>query len=307
VTTVHLAIVGPTASGKSALALEVARAFGDVELVSVDSMQVYRGLDIGTAKPTTAERTEVPHHLLDIAELDEEVSVADVQGRARAALADIEARGAHALLVGGTGLYVRAVIDDLDLPGQFPGVRGELEDDPDTDALCRRLLALDPVAAARIPAGNRRRIVRALEVTIGSGRPFSSFGPGLTDYPPTTALQVGIDVPLDELDRRIEVRVTAMVEAGFLDEVARLAGTSRSRTASVALGYDELARHLAGDLSMEEAVAAVVLRTRQLARRQRRWFRRDPRIRWCASETAALSMVIDLATERGWRKRDHAL
>ena len=302
-----IAIVGATASGKSAVAMNVARAFDGVEVVSLDSMQVYRGLDIGTAKPTPDERAEVPHHLLDIAELDEEVSVADVQRAARAAADDIAGRAGHALLVGGTGLYVRAVVDDLDLPGRFPDIRRSLESEADTEALQRRLLELDPAAAARIPPGNRRRLVRALEVTIGSGRPFSSFGPGLDAYPPSAVLQVGIDPPLHELDRRIETRVRAMLDAGFLDEVAALRGRPRSRTAAVALGYDELERHLAGDVTLEEAVATIVTRTRQLARRQRRWFRRDPRIVWCADEAAATSMVIDTATERGWRNRDHAL
>jgi tRNA dimethylallyltransferase len=302
-----IAIVGATATGKSAVALRVARAFEDVEIVSLDSMQVYRGLDIGTAKPTAAERAEVRHHLLDIAEPDEEMSVADVQRIARDAIADIHGRVAHVLLVGGTGLYVRAVLDDLDLPGQFPDVRRQLEADADTDALQARLLALDPDAAARIPAGNRRRLVRALEVTVGSGRPFSSYGPGLAVYPPSPTLQVGIDLPLDELDRRIEARVVAMVDGGLLDEVAALRDRPRSRTAAVALGYRELESHLVGALTLEAAIEAIVLRTRQLARRQRRWFRRDPRIVWTDTEAAAASMVIASATERGWRERHHAL
>ncbi|MEN3272485.1 MAG: tRNA dimethylallyltransferase, partial [Actinomycetota bacterium] len=282
-----IAIVGATATGKSSVAMCVARAFEDVEIVSLDSMQVYRGLDIGTAKPTVDERAEVRHHLLDIADLDEEMSVADIQRAAREAIADIDDRGAHALLVGGTGLYVRAVLDDLELPGQFPDVRRELEADVDTDALQARLSSLDPDAAARIPPGNRRRVVRALEVTLGSGRPFSSYGPGLAVYPPSTALQVGIELSLDELDRRIEARVRGMLDDGFVEEVAGLQGRPRSRTAAVALGYDELEAHLAGDLTLDEALAAVVTRTRQLARRQRRWFRRDPRIVWTDSASRA--------------------
>lgn len=300
-----IAIVGATATGKSAVAMRVARAFHDVEIVSLDSMQVYRGLDIGTAKPTAVERAEIPHHLLDIAEPDTELSVADVQRLARAALDDIAARGAHALLVGGTGLYVRAVLDGLDLPGQFPDARRAIDAEPDTDALLARLSALDPDAAAKITPGNRRRVVRALEVTLGSGRPFSSFGPGLDVYPPTPTPQVGLDPPLGDLDARIAARVEAMLEDGLVAEVASLRGRQLSRTAAVALGYRELADHLAGGMSLEAATEAIVLRTRQLARRQRRWFRRDPRIVWCADADAAGGMVTDLATQRGWRRLNH--
>ena len=174
-----IALVGPTASGKTDVALAVARRLGDVEIVSVDSMQVYRGMDVGTAKPTVAERAEVPHHLLDVADPAEPFSVGAYQALAREALADIERRGRRALLVGGTGLYLTALVDDLTLPGRFPEVAADLETEPDTVALHERLTTLDPVAAARMQPSNRRRIVRALEVTIGSGRPFSSFGPGL--------------------------------------------------------------------------------------------------------------------------------
>jgi tRNA dimethylallyltransferase len=300
-----IAIVGATATGKSALAMHIARTFADVEIVSLDSMQVYRGLDIGTAKPTSAERAEVPHHLLDLVDPEEECSVADVQRAARDALADIHARRAHAVVVGGTGLYVRAVLDDLELPGEHPEIRDALEREDDTDALHRRLVELDPVAAGRIADGNRRRIVRALEVTIGSGRPFSSYGPGLTTYPAIDTVQVGLDVPLDELDERIERRVAAMLDDGLLEEVARLQGRRLSRTAAVALGYRELGEHLAGIRSFDDAVATMTLRTRQLARRQRRWFRRDPRVRWVAP-LEARDMVTHLLTQRGWKWRNHA-
>src|SRR5205085_2215985 len=186
----HLALVGPTASGKSALALEVARRLPDVELVSVDSMQVYRGMDVGTAKPTAAERAEIPHHLLDLADPTENFSVARFQAEAEAAIAAIERRGHRALLVGGTGLYLQAVVDGLRLPGRWPDVRAELEKEVEREpaavgAMHRRLADADPTAAARIEPGNARRIVRALEVTLGSGQPFSSFGPGLDAYPAT--------------------------------------------------------------------------------------------------------------------------
>ncbi|MEQ1788050.1 MAG: tRNA (adenosine(37)-N6)-dimethylallyltransferase MiaA, partial [Acidimicrobiales bacterium] len=188
----HAVLVGATATGKSALALELARRDPRWELVSVDSMQVYRGMDIGTAKPTPAERAEVPHHLLDRLDPWEDGTVAWFQREALAAIADIEARGQRALLVGGTALYVQAVVDELDIPGRYPEVRAQLEADPDTDALHARLRGLDPVAAARMEPGNRRRVVRALEVTVGSGRPFSSYGPGLDAHPPTPFTLVGV-------------------------------------------------------------------------------------------------------------------
>ena len=294
-----VALLGATASGKSAVALDVARVMGDVEIVTVDSMQVYRGLDIGTAKPTAAERAAVPHHLLDLVEVEEEFSVAEFADAARAALAAIESRGGHALLVGGTGLYLRAIVDDLELPGQFPEVRAELDLDDDTAALHRRLAELDPVAAGRMEPSNRRRVVRALEVTLGSGRPFSSFGPGLDAYPPSPIAQIGIDVDLAELDERIERRVDAMFEAGLLEEARRLVGRPLSRTAAEALGYRELLEHLAGDRSLEDARTETIRRTRRLARRQLRWFRRDPRVVWAGSSEA---LPIVMSTLRGRRR-----
>ena len=298
-----VAVVGATASGKSAVALAVARALGDVEIVSVDSMQVYWGLDIGTAKPSAAERAEVPHHLLDLVDPEEEFSVAEFQHAARAALADIRARRRRPLLVGGTGLYLRAVIDDLDLPGQYPAVRADLAAEADTTALLARLGALDPVAASRIPPGNRRRVVRALEVTLGSGRPFSSYGPGLAVYRPGP-VPVGLDVPLEELDRRIEARVATMLDAGLLAEAAALRGRPLSRTAARALGYEELLGHLAGACSLDDATTRIVRRTRQLARRQLRWFRRDPRTVWCSPDDA-VRVVTDLLLDSEQRHPDH--
>ncbi|MEX2659010.1 MAG: tRNA (adenosine(37)-N6)-dimethylallyltransferase MiaA [Acidimicrobiales bacterium] len=276
------ALVGPTASGKSALAHAAARAAGDVEIVTVDSMQVYRGMDIGTAKPTAAERSEVCYHLLDLAEPDEDFSLGRFLEAARAAMADIAGRGQRALLVGGTGLYVRALVDDLEIPGVHPDARGEIEAEPDTAALHARLVELDPVAAARMESTNRRRVIRALEVTLGSGRPFSSFGPGLEVYPSSPVHQVGLRIPADVLDRRIAERVDAMVAAGLVEEVSRLAARpgGPSRTARQALGYAEVLDHLEGGCSLDEAVAEIVRRTRRFARRQVRWFRRDPRIRW---------------------------
>lgn len=276
------ALLGPTASGKSALALEYARRHPEVELVSVDSMQVYREMDIGTAKPSPAERAEVPHHLIDLVDPDEEFTVAQFKAAFDAAVAEVESRGRRALLVGGTGLYLRAVVDDLEIPGRFAEVREELEAEPCTRALHDRLRELDPVAAGRMEPTNRRRIVRALEVTVGSGRPFSSFGPGLDAYPATEVVLVGLRVDRDELDRRIEARYRRQLDDGFLDEVRRLhdrpAGVSR--TARQALGYKELIDHLEGRCSLDGAVDRAITRTRQYARRQERWFRRDPRIVW---------------------------
>jgi tRNA dimethylallyltransferase len=282
VTTGHAVLVGATASGKSALAMALARRDPTWELVSVDSMQVYRGMDIGTAKPSAAERAEVPHHLLDLLDPWEEGTVAWFQAQATDVLADIEARGRRALLVGGTALYVQAIVDHLDIPGQYPAVRAELEGDEDTVALHARLAGLDPVAADRMEPGNRRRVVRALEVTLGSGRPFSSYGPGLDAHPSTPFAMVGLCRTPADLRARIAARYDAQLAAGFVDEVRRLHVDPRglSRTAAQALGYKELHAHLAGTLSQAEAIERAVHRTSRFARRQRAWFRRDPRIAW---------------------------
>lgn len=283
-----VAIVGPTASGKSALAMAIARGDPRWEIVSVDSMQVYRGMDVGTAKPTAAERAEVRHHLIDVVDPDEEWGVSEFQSACRAVLVDIQARGGRPLLVGGTGLYLRSVVDDLEIPPRYPEVRAEIELVGDTAALHERLAELDPVAASRMLPTNRRRVVRALEVTLGSGRPFSSYGPGLEEHPPTGWLLVGLHLERAELDERIARRLQAQMEAGFLDEVAALlAGDSGlSRTAAQALGYKELRSHLEGDASLAEAVAEVQVRTRRFARRQQRWFRRDPRLVWIGAGAA---------------------
>lgn len=304
----HAVLVGATASGKSALALALARRHPEWELVSVDSMQVYRGMDVGTAKPTVAERAEVPHHLLDLLDPWEEGTVAWFQREAATVLADVERRGRRALLVGGTALYVQAVVDGLDIPGRFPDVRAELEADPDTVALHRRLRELDPVAAGRMEPTNRRRVVRALEVTLGSGRPFSSFGPGLGTYPPTPFTLVALHRDQADLAARIEQRYAAQLDAGFLDEVRALRAHPRglSRTAAQALGYKELLAHLDGTWSLDDAVDLAVRRTRRFARRQRAWFRRDPRIRWLelasdqpADDDAVVQALAALVTPLG--------
>ena len=258
-------------------------------------MQVYRGFDIGTAKPTPAERAEVVHHLVDVADPSEEWSVRRTQLGAREAIAGIEARGRRALLVGGTGLYVRAVVDDLAIPPTDPAVRAAIDADAERDlaALHERLTQLDPDAAARMEPGNRRRIVRALEVIELTGRPFSSFGPGIHDYGPP-ALDVtllGLAVDPAGLARRIEQRFAAMRVAGLVDEVRRLAEQPLSRTARDAIGYREVLAHLAGELSLADALDAAVRRTRRFARRQRVWFGRDPRIQWIDAGAPMTALV----------------
>jgi tRNA dimethylallyltransferase len=301
----HLALVGTTASGKSAVALEIARRLGDIEIVSVDSMQVYRGMDIGTAKPSPAEQAEIPHHLIDLADPSEDYSVARFQGAARAALAGIEGRGHRALLVGGTGLYFQAVIDGLRLPGEWPEVRAQLEAEaaaPDgVGALHGRLALADPPAAARIEPSNTRRVVRALEVTLGSGQPFSSFGPGLDAYPPTNFRLAGVWLPRQVVGERIEERYASQLKAGFLDEVRALASRPNglSRTARQALGYRELLDHLANGTPLSESIDAAIRRTREFARRQRSWFRRDPRIAWFGAARNPVAVLPALLGD--WR------
>jgi tRNA dimethylallyltransferase len=302
----HLALVGPTASGKSHLALEIAQRLGDVEIVSVDSMQVYRGLDIGTAKPTPAERAAVPHHLVDIADPSEAWSVARFQSAARAAVAAVESRGRRALLVGGTGLYVQAVVDDLRFPGEDLALRAELEawtsEPGGVAAAYAELTDCDPDAAARIDPHNARRIVRALEVIRLTGKPFSSFGPGVGAFGPTAfpVRMAGVWLPRSALADRIARRFAAMRAAGLLDEVRRLtrANGGLSRTARQAIGYKELLAHLDGDEpSVEAAFETAARRTRSFARRQRMWFRRDPRISWHgATENPASALPALLAS-----------
>jgi tRNA dimethylallyltransferase len=293
-----VSLLGVTASGKSEAALEVARRRGDVELVSVDSMCVYRGLDIGTSKPTPAQQAEVPHHLLDLVEPDDEFTVLEFQRAARQALDGIAGRGHHALLVGGTGLYLRAVVDDLQFPGRYPEVKAALEaelDDgrADVPALHERLTGLDPVAAGRMEPTNRRRVVRALEVTLGAGRPFSAFGPGLESYPSTPVTMIGLARPNEEVDRRIAERFARWMDEGLLDEVRELAARPAgiSRTARQALGYRELLAHVEEGAPLDACVDEAIRRTRSFARRQGSWFRRDPRIAWIDPEVGPVALL----------------
>ncbi|HEY6429001.1 MAG TPA: tRNA (adenosine(37)-N6)-dimethylallyltransferase MiaA [Acidimicrobiales bacterium] len=294
----QVALVGVTASGKSEAALALARRRGDCDIVSVDSMCVYRGMDIGTSKPDAAARAAVPHHLLDLVDPDEDFTVTQFQRAARGALEEIAGRGRHALFVGGTGLYLRAVVDDLEIPGRYPGVAAALDAELDEGRaapadLHARLAALDPVGAGRMEPTNRRRVVRALEVTLGSGRPFSAFGPGLEAYPETGTTMIGIAVGPEEMERRIAARFGAMVGRGLVDEVRALAARPKglSRTARQALGYREILAHVEEGVPLERCLQEAFVRTRQFARRQASWFRRDPRIRWASDGDLAQALV----------------
>jgi tRNA dimethylallyltransferase len=291
-----LAIVGPTASGKTELAIEVAERIG-AEIVCADSASVYREMDVGTAKPTPAQRALVPHHMVDVAEPSEPFTVARYQRLAREVIDDVRERGREPLLVGGSGLYVRAVVDDLVFPPTDPAVRARLEREVTSAgarAMYERLAELDPPAADRIEPDNVRRTVRALEVAEVTGRPFSSYAEAWDRYPDGRVRAVGIDVPRPDLYERIEARVREQLAEGLIEEVKELAhrGLSGWLTASQAIGYAEFARHLEGELSLDEAVARTVKRTKALARRQLAWFRRDPRVRWLAHDEPALADLV---------------
>jgi tRNA dimethylallyltransferase len=277
-----IAVVGATATGKSALGIEIAQAIGG-EVVNADSMQLYRGMDIGTAKVTPAERAGVPHHLMDIWDITEPASVAGYQHLARAVVGDIKRRGKVPVLVGGSGLYIRAALEDLDFPGTDQEVRARLEKelaDGGPGPLHDRLRELDPEAAAAILPSNGRRIVRALEVIEISGRPFTATMP---EFGTTSAdVQIGLSLPRPALDERITERVHRMWRDGFAEEVRELErrGLRAGRTASRALGYAQMLRHLSGEWTSEQALEETIKATRRFARRQESWFRRDPRITW---------------------------
>jgi tRNA dimethylallyltransferase len=266
--------------------MALAHSSSDIELVTVDSMQVYRGMDIGTAKPSVAEQSEIAHHLLDVCDPDDDYTVARFQRDCLTVLADIEERGKRAVLVGGTGLYLQAITDDLEIPARFPDVRIELEAEPDTAVLFARLEGLDPRAASRMEPTNRRRVVRALEVTLGSGRPFSSFGPGLEEYPSAPFPVMGLAMEREVLDQRIAQRYEQQMADGFLVEVQTLVDrpAGLGRTARQALGYAELLDHIENGTPLGDALETAVTRTRRFARRQQRWFGRDPRIHWIPTD-----------------------
>ncbi|HEY9411546.1 MAG TPA: tRNA (adenosine(37)-N6)-dimethylallyltransferase MiaA [Jiangellaceae bacterium] len=278
-----LVVVGPTAAGKSDLAVALAQRLGG-EVVNADSMQLYRGMDIGTAKMSVAERAGVPHHLLDLLDITEPSTVAEFQQLARTALADCTARGVPPVLVGGSALYVRAVIDGFEFPGTDPGLRARLESElaeVGAAAMHARLAEVDPAAASSILATNARRVVRALEVVEITGRPYAaSLPPRRSVY--DHVVQIGLDVPRDVLDDRIEQRVDRMWRAGLIDEVRELErrGLRQGRTASRALGYAQVLDFLAGRCTEADARAATVRATRRFARRQDSWFRKDDRIHW---------------------------
>ena len=277
-----IAVVGPTATGKTALAVELARRLGG-EVVNADSMQLYRGMDIGTAKPTAAERGGVPHHVYDLWSVREPASVAEYRRHARAEIDRLRTAGVVPLLVGGSGLYVRAVLDELDLPGTDPAVRARLEAElagAGPGELHTRLAALDPEAAGAILPSNGRRIVRALEVIELTGGPFRARLPEPTPHYPV--IGVGLDRDPAELDERIAVRVDRMWAAGFVEEVAALVeeGLREGPTASRALGYAQVLQQFDGTLGPDEARERTVSTTRRFVRRQRSWFRRDATLAW---------------------------
>jgi tRNA dimethylallyltransferase len=291
-----ITVVGPTAAGKSALSIALAHELGG-EVVNADSMQLYRGMDIGTAKLTMAEREDVPHHLLDIWDVTEPAAVAEYQRLARAAIDDIHARGRVPLLVGGSGLYVRAVLEDFEFPGTDPVVRARLEEElaaVGTGPLHARLGERDPEAAAKILPSNGRRIVRALEVIELTGRPFTASLPD--PRPVYESVQIGVDRDTAELDERIALRVDLMWAAGLVGEVRGLDGIRDGRTASRALGYQQALAQIDGVLTEEQAKADTVQGTRRFVRRQRSWFRRDRSITWLdGAAPTLLADAMDLA------------
>jgi tRNA dimethylallyltransferase len=299
-----VAIVGPTASGKSALAMALAQRLG-AEIVNADAFQVYRGMDIGTAKPSPAERRLVAHHLLDLLDVTEELSVAEYQRRGREVLAELARRGAPAVVVGGSGLYVRGLLDDLRFPGSDPAVRTRWEQrlaQVGPQALHAELATRDPRAAAHILPTNGRRIVRALEVIELTGEPFAAQLP--VDGPPLVAhLSIGLEVDRATLDARIAERVEAMFAAGLVEEVRGLLarGLREGRTASRALGYPQVIDLIEHRIDETAARAAIVAATRAYARRQQRWFRRDPRTRWLApaDPSSTADRIADLLSGSG--------
>ena len=285
----RVVVVGPTATGKSALALDLAeRMHSDepatrAEIINADASLLYRGMDIGTAKPSPAERARVPHHQIDVLTVRDRASVAAFQRSARGDIDAVESRGHLAIIAGGSGLYVRALTDGLDFPGTDPAVRTRLTECAEregTPALYAELVRLDPVAAERIEASNTRRIVRALEVIEITGRPFSASLPRYEDVAPTVHIALRCERRL--LDTRINARAHAMFERGLVEEVETLIdqGLRQGETASRAIGYSQALAVIDGTMSVPEAIASTALATRQLASRQIKWFRRDPRVQW---------------------------
>ncbi len=301
---VTVAIVGPTASGKTALSLDLAETLGG-EIVNTDAMQVYRGMDIGTAKVPVSERRGIPHHLLDTQDVREPATVAAFQGWARAVIDELRGRGATPVLVGGSALYIRAILDRFEFQATDPDVRARLEAElaeVGSETLHRRLADLDPRTADTLAPDNGRRIVRALEVIELTGRPYSGSLPEL-EYADPRTVQVGVDIDRPTLDARIEQRVHQMYDAGLVAEVERLLdeGLAEGRTASRAIGYREARQVLAGELDVDEARWRTIYATRRYARKQMGWWRKDPRITWIPYDAAdlleqALAAVEDTAS-----------
>lgn len=294
-----VSIVGPTASGKTSLAIALAarlEAAGQpCEIVNQDVYQMYRGMDIGTAKPSAEELAAVPHHLVDVVDPENAMTVARFQSLARACLADLDRRGVRPILVGGSGLYARAAVDDISFAGQAPAVRAELEDRAETegpDALFRELRDRDPAAAAAMDPRNARRTIRALEVIAVTGKPYSATLPAYRYVVP--CVQIGLDLARAELDSRIDERTRRMRAAGFVAEVARIR-PRLSATASRAIGYRQISDFLDGACTEDEAFELIARKTRRLARKQMGWFGRDPRIHWLPATAANLvDQAVDL-------------
>ena len=305
-----VAVVGATAAGKSGLSLDLAERLGG-EVVNTDAMQVYRGMDIGTAKLPQAERGGVPHHLLDVLDVSQSASVAEFQRMAREVVDDCRSRGVVPVLVGGSALYTRAVLDRFEFPGTDPDLRAELDGELERvgpAALHARLAEVDPQAAARIEPMNGRRVVRALEVVRLTGRPFTATLPA-AEYAVPGAVQVGVRIPRDVLDTRIEQRVRQMWDAGLVEEVRRLvaAGLREGRTAERALGYRQVLAFLDGATTEAEALEATVVGTRRFARRQLAWFDKDPRVTWVAwDDPDRVERALDAVRGAGLRPPDPA-
>ncbi|HEX9235093.1 MAG TPA: tRNA (adenosine(37)-N6)-dimethylallyltransferase MiaA [Actinomycetota bacterium] len=295
-----LALVGPTGTGKTEAAVRIAEALGG-EIVNVDASTVYRGMDAGTAKPTPEERSRVPHHLIDVADPEEPFSVARYQRLAFEAIEEISGRGRPTLLVGGSGLYYRAVVDRLEFPGTDPSVRTMLEAEASAvgpEALHARLRSFDPAAAGRMDPSNSRRTVRALEVAAITGRPFSSFGREWVRYRPGRVRAAAVSLPRDALYRRIENRASESLD-GILAETRRLLerGAGPFLTSIQAIGYAEAMEVLAGRMERPDALRAVIRRVKALARRQMAWFRRDPRVQWFVAGEGGAAEIADQLSE----------
>jgi tRNA dimethylallyltransferase len=290
-------ICGPTATGKSDLALEVAEKFNG-EVINSDSMQLYRGMDIGTAKLTVEERRGIPHHLLDILTVDQDASVAQYQGLARAAVDEIRERGKSAIIVGGTGLYIKSIIDEMNFPETDPALRKRLEDEAEllgTAELYSRLRVLDPEAAAAIEPANTRRIIRALEVIEVTGEPYSANLPSDASLRYPDALHFGLAMERANLAPRIEARVHRMFEQGLVDEVRNLIdqGLLEGTTAQRAIGYAQVISFINAEISLEQAIEETIIATRQYVRRQDTWFKRDQRIQWITEGQPRLTTIAE--------------